>query len=365
MKARTALWQGAIAAGALALAAATWLRAPESSNPGGVVIADVPQGSVQRVVWEDGIHRVEVERAHPGEPGVWVRISRSASLLPPDAGVDAGPRQMVGSVLDAGTVAGRVDGGSRADAGTRGDAGPSPLELAPPAPDRELRGNEAAEKLLEQFSPFTAARSLGVPDAAKARELGLESGLRRLEVFAPGRRLSFAISSPVGTGASYLRSDDGHVFVLGGSLIQDLTSASSRLVDRRVHAMRPDDADHLVVHLGTQTRTLFQKRVGGAVKIMSDGHDDTPDAYAQGWVDRLAKVVPSDILGKGETPPEGEPHVELRVDFLRGTQSLGFVEFAHAQNGWFARSEHSVGWMRVVGRAEGLVHDADRLVSTP
>jgi len=240
-----------------------------------------------------------------------------------------------------------------------------PADIAPLAPDRELRGNEAAEKLLGQFSPFTASRALGVPDASKLRELGLVGGFRRLEVWTKTSHLSFVVSSPVGTGASYLRTEDGRVFVLGGALVQDLTSAASRLVDRRVHALRPEDADRVVVHLGTQTRTLFQRRVGGTAKFFNDAHTNTPDAYAQGWMDRLNKVTPSDVLGRGETPPEGEPRVELRVDFQRGSQSLGFVELARAQNAWFARSEHSVGWMRVVGRAEGLMHDVDRLVSTP
>jgi Domain of unknown function (DUF4340) len=374
VKARSAALQGAIAAGALALAAATWLRAPESTTPGGVVIADLAPGTVQRAVWDDGSHRVELERIQPGEPGVWVRISRSPWLMAPDAGLGAGSRLpgapfADGGVrgVDGGPAAVRpVDGGVRSvDGGTRADGGASPFEIAPPAPDRELRGNEAAEKVLDQFSPFTAARALGVPDTAKLRELGLEGGLRRLDVWTQTGHLSFAVSSPVGTGASYVRAEDGRVFVLGGSLIQELTSASSRLIDRRVHAFRPEDADRLVVHLGAQSRTFFQRRVGGTAKVFSDAHTDAPDGYAQAWMDRLNKLIPSDVLGRGEIPPEGEPKVELRVDFQRGSQSLGFVELARAQNGWFARSEHSVGWMRVVGRAEGLVHDADRLVSTP
>lgn len=372
MKARSAAVQGAIAAAALALAAATWLRAPPSTTPSGVIIADLPAADVQRVVWDDGSHRVEVERVRPGEPGVWVRIARSPMLLPPDAGVAAGAQRPLvpspdsgpAATRDAGPATGRsADGGARLDAGPRSDAGAPALDIAPPAPDRELRGNEAAEKLLGQFSPFTAARALGVPEADKLRELGLQATLRRLHVWTQTNHLTFEVSSPVGTGASYLRTEDGRVFVLGGSMVQDLTSAASRLVDRRVHAFRPEDADKLVVHLGTQTRTLYQRRVGGTTKLFNDAHTDTPDAYAQGWVDRLNKVVPSDVLGRGEVPLEGEPHVELRVDFLRGSQALGFVEFARAQNGWFARSEHSVGWMRVVGRAEGLLHDADRLVA--
>ena len=375
MKARSAALQGAVALGALALAAATWLRGPEETNPGGVVIADLPSGSVQRVTWDDGSHRVEVERMHIGQPGVWVRIARSPSLLPPDAGLGSGPRPPTASAADAGTFARGVDGGlgrpgdagspgRLADGGTR-DGGASPIDIAPSAPDRELRGNEAAQKLLEQFSPFTAARSLGTPDSAKLREFGLESGLRQLDVSTGNKHLSFAVSSPVGTGASYLRTEDGRVFVLGGSLVQDLTSAASRLVDRQVHAIRPEDADRVVVHLGPQSRTLVQRRVGGTTKLFADAHTDTPDVYAQGWLDRLNKTFPSDVLGRGEVPLEGEPKVELRVDFFRGAQLLGFVELARAQSGWFARSEHSVGWLRVVGRAEGLVRDAERLVSTP
>jgi hypothetical protein len=376
VKARSAAWQGAIALGALALAAVTWLRGPETAAPGAVEIADVPSGAVQRVAWDDGSHRVEVERVHAGEPGVWVRIARSPWLLPPDAGGDGGARQSTLPFADAGPAARAADGGPARlpdggsalarlpDGGTR-DGGALPIDIAPPAPDRELRGNEAAEKLLEQFSPFTAARTLGSPDGVKLRELGLEGGLRRLDVFTDSKHLGFAVSSPVGTGASYIRTEDGRVFVLGGTLIQDLTSAASRLVDRRVHAMRPEEADRVVAHLGAESRTFFQRRVGGTTKLFADAHSDTPDAYAQGWLDRVNKTIPSDVLGRGEVPPEGEPKVELRVDFLRGSQLLGFVELARAQNGWFARSEHSVGWMRVVGRAEGLVHDAERVVSPP
>ena len=361
MKARSAAVQGAIAAGALALAVATWLRAPEAAPPGSVVIAELPPGSVQSVVWDDGSHRVEVERVSQGQPEVWVRIARSPSLLPPDAGADAGG---AAAGPPAAPVRG-VDAGAHPDALSRGDAGPTPLELAPPAPDRELRGNEAAEKLLEQFSPFTATRALGVPEVAKLRELGLDNSLRHLDVWTQARHLSFQVSSPVGTGASYLRTEDGRVYVLGGSVVQDLAAAASRLVDRRVHAFRLEDVDRVVVHLGTQSRTLFQKRVGGVAKIVTDARSETPDAYAQGWMDRLNKVVPTDVLGRGELPVEGDPHGELRVDFFRGSQPLGFVELARAQTAWFARSEHSLGWMRVVGRAEGLVHDAEHLVATP
>jgi hypothetical protein len=362
VKARGAALQGAIAAGALALAASLWLGGPPKSEAT-AVIADLPPGSVQRLIWDDGSHRVEVVRIRPGEPGVWLRTARSPSLLAPDAGTDAGP---VAGPADAGRPpSARPDGGASADGGTRGDAGPSPLELAPPAPARELRGNETAEKLLDQFSPWTAPRALGVLDAAKLRELGLEISPRQLELVTPSGHLTFGVSVPVGTGASYVRTVEGQVFVLGGTLIQDLTSASSRLVDRRAHAFRPEEPDRLVVHLGAQSRTLLQRRLGGVARISGEAHPDTPDVYAQAWVERLVKLVPSDILGKGEVPVEGEPHVELRVDYQRSGRPIGFTEVGRAGTGWFVRSEHTVGWLRVVGRAEALVHDAERVVSAP
>jgi len=366
LKARGAALQGAIAVGALALAATTWFRGPDSATPGGAVITDLPSGSVERVLWDDGSHRVEILRQRAGAPGAWVRIERSPSLLAADGGIDAGPRPAVMPVGDGGAGSVRApDAGTRTDAGVRNDAGVPALEIAPPAPDRELRGNETAEKLLEQFSPFTAARALGLLDAAKVRELGLEGAPRMLEVFTPTSRLTFLVSSPSGTGASYLRTEDGRVFVFAGTMVQDLISASSRLVDRRVHAYRPEDPDRLVVHLGAQSRPLLQRRVGGATRITTESRPDQPDVYAQAWVERLVKLVPSDVLGKGEVPPEGEPRVELRVDFQRGGQPLGFLELARAGNAWFARSEHTVGWLRVVGRAEALMHDAERVLSTP
>ncbi|HXX30328.1 MAG TPA: hypothetical protein VEJ89_06375 [Myxococcaceae bacterium] len=380
MKARGAALQGAIAAGALALAASVWLGGPPRPEAGAVIV-DLPPGSVQRIAWEDGSHRVEVVRDRPGEPGAWVRIARSKSLLAPDAGQDGGavpaaplpdagrgaqPVADGGTRPDAGRPAlSRADAGTAPDAGVRGDAGVTPLDIAPPAPDRELRGNETAEKLLDLFSPFTAARALGVVDASKRRELGLENSPRQLEVWTPSAHLTFTISVPVGTGAVYLLTDDGRVFVLGGTLVQDLVSASSRLVDRRLHAFRPEEPDRLVVQKGAQSRGLLQRRQGAGTRITSESHPDTTDVYAQAWTERLVKIVPSDILGKGEVPPEGEPHVELRVDLLRGGRAIGFVEIARAGPAWFVRSEHTVGWLRVVGRAEALVHDAERVLSTP
>lgn len=362
MKARGAALQGAIAAGALALAASLWLGGPPNPEAGSIIV-DLPSGSVQRLFWDDGSHRVELVRMRPGEPGVWLRIARSQSLLAPDASADAGP--MAGPP-DAGPLPGaRPDAGASPDGGARADAGPGPLDLAPPAPDRELRGNETAEKLLDQFSPWTATRGLGALDAAKLRELGLEISPRQLELWTPSGQLGFGVSVPVGTGASYVRARDGQVFVLGGTLVQDLTSASSRLVDRRVHAFRPEEPDRLVVHLGAQSRTLLQRRLGGVARITGEGHPETPDVYAQAWVERLVKLVPSDVLGKGEVPVEGEPRVELRIDYQRSGRPIGFTEVARAGTGWFVRSEYTVGWLRVVGRAEALVHDAERVVAGP
>ncbi len=75
-----------MAAGALAVAAAVWLRPPPQGAPGEVPVATLVRGDVKAVHWDDGSHRVDVWRGPEPDRTVWVRIATSPSLAAPDAG---------------------------------------------------------------------------------------------------------------------------------------------------------------------------------------------------------------------------------------------------------------------------------------
>ncbi len=359
MRGRAVLVQGAVAAGALALATVVWLRPPPRGAPGEVPVAALARGEVKRVRWDDGSHLVTVTRDI--DQTAWVHIATSPTLQPPDAGP--------GTSSDAG-----LDGsGARADAGVRGrgDAGVTDalraIREAPPPPPRDLRGNETAEQLLDRVSPPMATRDLGAVTPARRAALGLEASSKRLELetgagpSGPARTLAFAVSTPPGAAGAYLLAPDGHLWLVQESLVQDLSAASSRLVDRRLHAFRSDEPDALQLQLDGRTRAFVVRRAQGTTRVAPAENPDAPSPDATALADRVWRLAPLEVLGRGEMPREGTPTIALRVEYVRDRKPLGFVELGRAGAEWYARTEHTAGWVRLPPQSASLREQAERL----
>src|SRR5262249_13020773 len=153
---------------------------------------------------------------------------------------------------------------------------------APPPPDRELRGNEMAEQLLDRVSPPMATRDLGTASSGRRGELGLEASGKTLRLdtrsaaSGPGRSFQFAVSRPPRASGAYLLGEDGHLWLVQDALVQDLSAASTRLVDRRLHAFRSDEPDALQLQLEGRTRAFVVRKVQGAVRVAPAENPDAP-----------------------------------------------------------------------------------------
>lgn len=368
MRGRPVLVQVAVAAGALVLAALVWTRPPQQGAPGEVPVTSLARGEVKAVHWDDGSHQVDVRRASDSDRQVWVRIATSPSLQAPDAGVRADG----GVASDAG-VTPRPDAGPsprdhRADAGVRArtDGGvPDVLRAmreAPPPPPRELRGNEVAEQLLDRVSPPMAIRDLGTATATRRVELGLEASSKHLRLETrSGGSIEFVVSTPPGAAGAYLLGSDGRLWLVQDSLIQDLSAATSRLVDRRLHTFRSDEPDAMQLQLDGRTKAFVVRRAQGTTRIAPAENPDAPSPEATAWADRLFRLSPLEVLGRGETPREGTPTIALRVDYTRDRRPLGFLEVARAGSEWYARSEHTAGWVRLPPQAANIREQAERI----
>ncbi|HZJ53092.1 MAG TPA: hypothetical protein VFD38_03050 [Myxococcaceae bacterium] len=366
MRGRPVLVQIALAAGALTLAAVVWLRPPRQGAPGEVPVASLRRGEVKAVHWDDGSHQVRVSRASEPDRTVWVRIATSPSLQAPDGG-DAGTA-LHGSRADAGPAR-----DTHADAGIRGrtDGGlPDPLRAmreAPPPPPRELRGNEVAEQLLDRVSPPMATRDLGSATPERRTDLGLAASSKRIRLdtgqgpSAPGRTLEFVVSTPPGAAGAYLLGPDGHLWLVQESLVQDLSAAASRLVDRRLHAFRADEPDALQLQLDGRTRAFVFRKVQGATRVAPAENPDDPSPDATAWAERVWRLAPLEVLGRGETPREGPPVPSLRVEYSRDRRPLGFLELGRAGSEWYARTEHTAGWVRLPPQSATVREQAERL----
>ena len=370
MRGRAVLVQGAVAAAALVVAAVVWLRPPPAGLPGEVPVAPLKHGEVKAVHWDDGSHRVDVFRGADAERTVWVRIATSPSILPPDGGVAADG----GTTGDGGTARSplRPDAGSpgmplRPDGGVHGrsDAGIDLLKAlreAPPPPERELKGNDTAVQIFDRLSPPMATRDLGVATPGRRTELGIDGSSKRLALdTTPGVTLSFVVSTPPGASGAYLLDRGGRLWVVQESLVQDLSAALSRLVDRRLHAFRSDEPDALQLQMEGRVRSFVVRKLQGATRVSPAEHPDAPSTEANAWADRAWRLAPLEVLGRGETPREGTPAIAIRLEYLRNRKPLGFLELGRAGTEWFGRTEHTAGWVRVGAQAAALRDQADRL----
>ena len=371
MRPKGTMIQGALAVIGLGAAYATWQREPDKGATE-VVVLEAKKSDVARVRFEDDKGSVELwrgDKSDGDEPTAWVKIS------------------------------------AREERGQK-------------VPEREVRGNEASLRLLDSFAPLKASRALGqISDTAKLKEYGLAppdppavpdggaapAGLtqpafkkRTIAVTARGDTRSFLVGTPPGLFATYIRDErDSHVYLLGGSLIGDLESASTRMVDRTLHGFKGGEYDALTVESGGKKRDLVVTGdLPNTTKFASAKSPDKPDETLKNWHEKLFRVFPSDVLGKGEKPAGGEPQVVLKVAYAQKSKGKGFLEVAkvvipappapatppppaekvnpHAPppppagptTEYWARTEHTAGWVKLGFGTDDLVKEAEKIAAT-
>jgi hypothetical protein len=324
--------QGGLATVGLVLAYTTWQREPERAA-GEVVIMEATRNEVERIHYDDGTRTADVERGRGGaEPALWIKV------------------------------------------------GPGP-QGKPPA--RTMRGNEAAEKLMNEFAPLRGARALGALDKAKLKELGFETSKKKIEVTARGQKRTFAVAG-AGFGSSYLKDErDGRVYVSAGTVVSDLDAASSRLVDRLLHEFKPQEFDQVTIVHGAKRRELVtaQPTSPTVPRLSPKANPGKVDDRASNWHEKLWRLFPVDVLGKDELPAGGRPEVALRIEYGWKKQSKGWVELARIvpappsaamstpeaqapKNAeLYARSEHTVSWVKLPGSADDILKEAEKVVA--
>jgi hypothetical protein len=348
MKASGVALQGALAAAGLVAAFLVWQREPAGA-PGEVTVVDAPARALERLRYEDETRFVELFRDEKGDGELWVRLGAKQAS---EGGTAPGA---TGSVVAA---VGSPDAGAVVQASV-------PPAPPPPPPPRELRANEVAQKLFARFAPLKASRGLGALDAAKLAEVGLAQSARRLTLtLGDGARVFSLASPPGGWGSPYLKSEaDGHVFLLGPSLLSDLEAGASRLVDRRLHTFESGTYDTVVVTQGTASRTfLASGQPPGPTTLAPKDAPDKPDEFIRNWHERVWRLMPMDFLGRGEEPADGAPEVVFRVEYRREGKPLGELTVARGAKGeFYARTEHTPGWTRLHGGVDTLASEAARV----
>jgi hypothetical protein len=352
---RAVALQGGLAALGLVAAYFTWQRQPDGA-PGDVVVIDAGKGDLAKIHFEDENNTVDIERGKGGgDAPAWLHIVEKAGAKTPPS--------------------------------PHGAPKPPTEDKSKPKPPRDLRGNEQAGKLLESFAPLRSPRGFGVLPAPKLKELGLDDTKRKLVVNARGETREFVIGQPVGSsGESYLKNTrDGRVYIMPRSVLGDLQGASFRLVERQLHAFKIPEVDRLVVSAGGKTRELaIQGRENPATyKLVAPKAPDKPDEMARNWHEKVWRIFPTEIMGKGERPAGGDPQVAIRVDYLEGKKKVGWLEIAKTEPkaepasqesttlgpvppppkpDIYARTENTAGWVKIQGDV-GYITDAEKIAA--
>ncbi len=351
MTGRAAAIQGGLAVVGLLAAHLTWQREPEHA-PGAATVIDASKNDVSSVHYADNNTAVDFQRGN-GDAAVWIHIIKGeGSLRHP-----AAPK----------------------DDKKKDDKAAKPPAAAAPDTPRDLRGADQAAKLIDNFAPLISPRAFGVLDAAKLKELGLESPSRKLDVTVKGDVRHYEIGQPEKApgGESFLRDTrDGRVYLMPRGMLADLQNPG-HLIDRRLHGFELGDFDRIVISSNGKSKEYIQtdRQVRAKAALAPAKSPDKPDQMAKNWHDSLWRVFPADILGRNEQPAGGQPAPVMRVEYFDGKTSLGFVEFAREESSSgtseepssanvYVRSEHTAGWLKVPTGSQ-LISDGQKLIGAP
>jgi hypothetical protein len=343
MNARAVAVQGGLALAGLVTAYFTWQRTPDL-QAGEVLAVDLAKSDLEKVRFEDQESKSWSELIRDKDAnGLFVQLHTSGS-----------------------------------------DASGVPMPSGHPSvpikvPERTVRGNEAASHLFEKLAPLRASRALGTLDAAKLKDLGLDTTKKHIEVVGRGTRRRFAIApAPPGGSDPYIRDEqDGRVFIIARAIFSDLQSASVNLVERKLHNFPIEDVDRLVITAAGRTKEFRGTRLGDLPGIrLSPPGSEKADETAKNWHDKVWNIFPTEVLGRGEVPTTGAPKVAVRIEYFSRGHSLGWVELARAEqvnestpapaaasNVSYARSDFSLGWMKMAADVANLINEGESLVS--
>lgn len=408
MTGRAAAAQGALAAVSLVATYFTWQRQPETA-PGEVVVVDATKSTLENIRFEDENAVVDLfRRSDGGEKAVWLRVAEKEKLTPKQTDKPADKQSdAAGSKPGEGnadrkddkkqtTAQGKADKpaaekpGSKEETRTPNGAAASTAPPAKPKPVRELRGSPESDRLFEKFTPLRSPRAFGVLDANKVKELGLDAAKKKLVVTIRNENRELIIGQPAqGSGESYLRDTrDGRTYLMPRALLADLQGAAHRLIDRRLHTFKMTDISRLALTVGGKKRefVIVGRENPHGYKVAPAKAADKPDEMARNWHDKVLRLMPVEIYGKNEVPPAGAPSPSVRLEYFDGGKQIGFVELAkidlpasatapaatppsphgtpatQPKTEYFARTEHTPGWVRL-SNDPGVLADAEKLAA--
>jgi hypothetical protein len=315
----------ALFTGALVLALRAWTaeEAPAQKH----VEAELwggPIQSVERVEFESGKQRVLVEpksdsngRYYVGTVEDVVRPKEPAkekeAASAADAGVESKP-------ADPHDPHGAHDGHEH--------NAPSKPEDAAPKPPRRFISLEKGEDLVKSVATMKASRVIGKVPEDRLPQFGLDKddkGALKVVMGGKEHRLLLGDKTPGGNDRYVKNPDSGEAYVISGSIVDDLTSAESRLVEREFHGFDDSDVTKVVIRAGDASREV--------VKIpdekdfwASPESPTTKDETVSNWMTKVNRLRVTTYVEDTAPQPKPEQQVMVVEYYNARNTKLGYLE---------------------------------------
>jgi hypothetical protein len=206
----------------------------------------------------------------------------------------------------------------------------SAVDAGAPAPGKRTTmrfiGVKAAEDLAKQIAPLMAFRRIGPIEPKRAEEFGLDKPEGTLKVKIRGVEHSLVIggTTPGGQERYAKEGASGAVYAVTGEIAQNMIGAESRLLERDLHGFEMLDVTRVRVSKAQKAReiaALPEKKGGWADPANPTKLDET----AGNWMSKLERLHVVEYV-ETPNPPLRPQDAVLRVDYLAGSKTLGFLE---------------------------------------
>jgi hypothetical protein len=354
----------ALFTGALVLALRAWTAEAEPKKHVEAELWGGPIQAVERVEFDSGKQRVLVEPKSDGAGRYYIGTVEDVPQAPkpPDKSAD-GP--------DAGAPALAADPhaghGHGPDDGHGHGHEPAPSKPQEPKPPRRFISLEKGEDLVKSVSTLKVSRVIGKVPEDRLAQFGLDKddkGALRVVMSGKEHKLVLGDKTPGGNDRYVKNPESGEAYVIPGSIVDDLTSAESRLVERDFHSFEDGDVTKVVIRAGDASREVV-KVPNEKDFWASPDSPTTKDETVSNWVTKVNRLKVTTYIE--DTKPQPQPDQQVvTVEYYnaRGTK-LGFLELYRATSekekdrpDYVAKSEQS-RWFATVLRSSGEQIDQD------
>lgn len=241
-------------------------------------------------------------------------------------------------------------------------AEPTPEVAAAPPEKLKFPGGDSAVKLVEQFAPMQAVRSLGKLDAKQRVEFELEDPKTVLSVETSRRTHTLKIGgTSFGANDYYVEAEDGQVWLVKAATVRPLLNGDG-LMQRALHELDDKEVAGVTVKSGDrEAKFLQQHRLDAKARFWSK--PDSPDARETQFATWLGKARRIPVLRYPQDLGDVNPKLSLVYADEKGKE-LARIEVA-PRDGQppLVRSDRTRAWAESdKTRVEELLGELDAIL---